>query len=467
LAIDRVFTIRGRGTVVTGTLRGAPIARGDVLRVVTAGPGGMSVRVREVQVHGQPVERADPDGRVALNVAGEGAADLERGTVLANEPAVVASDRWLVALRPVADLPDGRRAGRQGSAGGPRRALPADRMPVTVHAGTAHVAAVLGRSGRDLVDLGRGESTAILRLARPLAARAGDRFILRRPSPVQTLAGGRVVDPEPPRGVARRRATPDRIVALAAAVAGSERWHEARLELHGAIAGGQPGVAPDVVAAVDAAILAMVDARPGIRSAEAVRAGAAELRRRVGGSSAVSGDEGSIRMADARLDQLIIAGRLARDGDRIAVPGVIAAGPSPALAAAMDRLVAALSAPNPPSLPAAARAAGCPPEGIRLLEHANRIVRLDDDLAWAFPTWRRLAALALELAETGPLSPAAFRDATGTSRKYVMAILEDLDRRAILRRTPAGHVAGPRAAQFAAELARPDPVVEVGAVPSR
>ena len=72
-------------------------------------------------------------------------------------------------------------------------------------------------------------------------------------------------------------------------------------------------------------------------------------------------------------------------------------------------------------------------------------VRLDDDLAYAAAAYRRLEARAVELATVGPLVPAALRDATGTSRKYVMAILEDLDRRGILRRTPAGHVPGPRA----------------------
>jgi hypothetical protein len=60
-------------------------------------------------------------------------------------------------------------------------------------------------------------------------------------------------------------------------------------------------------------------------------------------------------------------------------------------------------------------------------------------------TYRDLAARALAMAARAPLTPAAYRDATGTSRKYVMAVLEDLDRKAILRRTPAGHVPGPKA----------------------
>jgi Elongation factor SelB, winged helix len=111
----------------------------------------------------------------------------------------------------------------------------------------------------------------------------------------------------------------------------------------------------------------------------------------------------------------------------------------------MDALEAALAVPSPPSLAAAARSAGCPPDAVRALEQDDRIVRIDDDLAWASTTYRDLTERALALARSGPLTPAAFRDATGTSRKYVMAILEDLDRRAVLRRTPAGHVPGHRA----------------------
>ena len=101
--------------------------------------------------------------------------------------------------------------------------------------------------------------------------------------------------------------------------------------------------------------------------------------------------------------------------------------------------------PTPPALGDAARSAGCPAEGVRALERAARIVVLEPDLAYAMSTYRDLAARAIAMAGREPLTPAAYRDATGTSRKYVMAILEDLDRRAILRRTPDGHVPGPKA----------------------
>ncbi|HTG42744.1 MAG TPA: SelB C-terminal domain-containing protein, partial [Methylomirabilota bacterium] len=149
--------------------------------------------------------------------------------------------------------------------------------------------------------------------------------------------------------------------------------------------------------------------------------------------------------ADA-IDGLVADGALERDGDMVRRPGHAPTGPSPALLAAMDRLVAALDVLAPPSLAEAARVTGCPPEGIRALESVGRIVSLDDDLAYAAATYAALEERATTLATAGPLTPAAYRDATGTSRKYVMAILEDLDRRGVLRRTPDGHVPGPRAA---------------------
>ena len=116
------------------------------------------------------------------------------------------------------------------------------------------------------------------------------------------------------------------------------------------------------------------------------------------------------------------------------------------MVAAMDRLERALAVAAPPALSEAARAAACPPDGVRALDRAGRIRVLEPDLAYASSTYRTLEAQALAMSSRAPLTPAAFRDATGTSRKYVMAILADLDRRGILRRTDAGHVPGPRAA---------------------
>ena len=149
--------------------------------------------------------------------------------------------------------------------------------------------------------------------------------------------------------------------------------------------------------------------------------------------------------AAAVVDGLVREGRLVRDGDVVRRRGGVAASPDPALAAAMDRLESLLDVAAPPPLSDAARAGGCPPDGIRALERAARIVVLDADLAYAMGDLPRSRCARPVDGADAPLTPAAFRDATGTSRKYVMAILEDLDRRAILRRTPAGHVPGPKA----------------------
>ncbi len=134
---------------------------------------------------------------------------------------------------------------------------------------------------------------------------------------------------------------------------------------------------------------------------------------------------------------------LARDGDRVRDPARAPGLPATVLAA-MDRLETALSVAAPPPLAETARAVGCPPDGVRALESSGRIVRLEDDLAWSASTHRELVRRAVAMAAAGPLTPAAFRDASGTSRRYVLLILEDLDRRGVLQRTEAGHVLSPR-----------------------
>jgi selenocysteine-specific elongation factor len=175
-----------------------------------------------------------------------------------------------------------------------------------------------------------------------------------------------------------------------------------------------------------------------------------ELRRRATVARSTSPAAASI---DAALADLVRRGRLAREGDGVR-DAARSPGMPPELAAAMDRLEAALDVPAPPPLAEAAVAAGCPPEGLRALEAAGRVVRPEADLAWSAAVYRGLAARALAMAERGELTPAAFRDATGTSRRYVLAILEDLGRRGILARTPTGHVPGPRAPRAGAVVAR-------------
>jgi selenocysteine-specific elongation factor len=417
LAIDRVFAVKGRGTVVTGTLRGV-VAAGDQLRVA---PGDRSVRVREVQVHGRKVDRST-GGRTAFNLAATDAGALRRGMMLTADPAVEATDRILVALRPsvaVAQMPTpGRR--------------------LRLHVGTESVDAVVGRGTREWADLPDGGRVVALRLERPIAVASGDRFALRQPSPAATAGGGIVIDPRPPRGPSRRRMTGDRLVALARAGVGDR---QARLDLHGAL---DRRLAADVREALERAAIGEVREHHGAEPASGGLATAAlrsalirDLRRLV----SIDRDQAGHAVAEA-VDRLVDAGQLERTGDRVRLPG---SSGSSELAAAMDRLEVLLSVPAPPPLAEAARTAGCPADGIRALQEAGRIIRVEDDLAWAASMHADLTDRALALADAGPLTPAALRDATGTSRRYVLAILEDLDRRGVLRRTPDGHVRGPRA----------------------
>ncbi len=417
LAIDRVFAVKGRGIVVTGTLRGGPLRRGATLRLV---PGDRAIRVREVQVHGETVESAEP-GRTALNLAGIGMDELRRGLVLTDDPSVVASDRVLVRLG---------------------RALP-DRTRARIHLGTSATDASVGRSGRDALDLPDGSFAAIVRLAEPVAVTPGDRAVLRRTSGADSVAGVVVLDAAPPRGISRRRQTAERVGRLAAAVEAAAPSAPARLELHGAswASDGTVALAPDVSIATEASVVAAVASGSTLvrARAEATRS----LRRQVTIGRSAAGAAGT-----GIVDRLIADGRLVRVGAEVALPGsdtLQAPDRDLALVASMDRLEQALAVSAPPGLAEAARVAGCPPDGVRLLERDGRIVVLEPDLAYAASTYDTLSSRALDLAAAAPLTPAALRDDTGTSRRYVMAILADLDRRGVLRRTAAGHVPGPRA----------------------
>ena len=169
LHVDRVFTIRGAGTVVTGTLWAGSVGRGDEVAIL---PAGRRARVRGVQVHDAAVDRAAAGQRVAVNLVGVGRDEVAAGDVLvASGAAVAASFRLDAALSW-----SGERPGH------------GDR--VQVHHGTREAPARLAELG------GRYWQ---LRLEQPLVAAAGDRVVIRQVAPPDTLGGGVVLDPAPRR----------------------------------------------------------------------------------------------------------------------------------------------------------------------------------------------------------------------------------------------------------------------------
>lgn len=169
LHIDRVFTIRGAGTVVTGTLWSGEIGRGDELELL---PEGRRVRVRGVQVHDQPLERAPAGQRMAVNLTGTAVDEIKRGDVLVSGEGDVRA-----TYRVDAELDF---AGREPEHG--------DR--VQIHHGTREAAARLAWLGGRFWQV---------RLEQPIVPAAGDRIVVRQVAPPDTLGGGRVLDPEPRR----------------------------------------------------------------------------------------------------------------------------------------------------------------------------------------------------------------------------------------------------------------------------
>jgi selenocysteine-specific elongation factor len=177
LHVDRSFTLRGIGTVVTGTLWSGSVGAGDTVQVL---PRGLSARVRSVQVHDRPVDRAAAGQRVALNLAGVGWRELGRGDVVTT-PGAPLRPGYLLDVR--AELEPGARPLHRGTR-------------VHVHHGTREAAArVSPLEGDELAPEAGG--LAQLRLEAPLVAAPGDRLILRQVAPPDTIGGGVVVDAEP------------------------------------------------------------------------------------------------------------------------------------------------------------------------------------------------------------------------------------------------------------------------------
>ncbi len=176
LPIDRVFTMKGFGTVVTGTLVAGTIHKEEELEVF---PAGKRVRIRGVQVHGSPAESAAAGQRTALNLAGLSTEDLARGMTLATADTFRSTSRAdaLLTLLPSAKpFKDGAR--------------------VHFHAYTSEMIAEVRLYGAKQLKPG-GESYAQLRFAEPMLLLPGDRFIVRQFSPVLTIGGGVVLDASP------------------------------------------------------------------------------------------------------------------------------------------------------------------------------------------------------------------------------------------------------------------------------
>lgn len=177
LPIDRVFTMSGFGTVVTGTLSDGSLAVGDEVEFLPSGFGG---RVRGLQTHGKSVDRAVPGSRTAANITGVSADQIRRGEVLIRPGQYEITRRFDAHFRLLNSVPS----------------PVLHNLEVKVFIGTSETTAALRLLGTE--NLAPGQHGWIeLDLHNPLVCVRGDSFILRRPSPGETLGGGKIIDPHP------------------------------------------------------------------------------------------------------------------------------------------------------------------------------------------------------------------------------------------------------------------------------
>ena len=174
LPLDRAFSMRGFGTVVTGTLQAGSLHVGDAVHLQ---PEGRSVRVRGIQVHGTPVSETHAPGRVALNLVGVEVAEVHRGHTIVPPETLSPVNTVDVELTVLPGMPALRH-----------------RTSLRLHAFTSETTArvLLYRPGEN-----SAAPLARLRLSKPLLLAPGDRFVLRQPSPAITVGGGRVLDAHP------------------------------------------------------------------------------------------------------------------------------------------------------------------------------------------------------------------------------------------------------------------------------
>jgi selenocysteine-specific elongation factor len=370
LFVDRVFTLRGIGTVVTGTLWSGSLGAGDVLR---AEPRGLEVRVRSVQVHDTPVERAEAGQRVAVALPGAERRELVRGDALVEPGAYPVSYRLDVLVEEITELPDG--------------------MRLHVHHGTAEHFARLVRAG---------ERYAQLRLASPVVAARGDRIILRERT---TLGGGLVLDPAPP-----RHADLSRFELL-------ERGDFAAL----------------VHAPVRAASLRHAAGELGrlVRAGEWVFSQAwleeqrSELERRLADADPLDPGIPPPSQPWAR-DVLPLLG-LERRGARVYLPGAVATLGERSEAA--ERLEGELEAAGLMPVKVEDK------ELAAFLEREERLVRVGDGLAIGRTAYEDAQQMLVdECTREGSITLARFRDLIGGGRKQAQILLERFDADGLTRR---------------------------------
>ncbi len=438
LAIDRVFTLPGFGTIVTGTLRDGVLEVGQEVEIL---PRRLRARIRGLQSHRTKVERALPGSRTAVNLSGVEVEDIERGDVLTVPGWLEPTQLLDVKVRMVRDAP-----------------APLEQNDeVDFFIGTSESLARVTLLDTERLEPGQS-GWVQLRLQRAVVAVRGDHFILRRPSPSATLAGGIVVDPRPRR---HRRFRAEVIRALEALASGDARVILLQLLANAVLEWpelvrrsnmDEATVAHALDHLVAAGEVIALDSTSDTVSPHAVLASRATLERleslllaalreyqdryplRRGLPREMARHRLGLpqRAFDLLVRRLASAGTIVEDGDVLRTPEHrIRLSPEQeerarAYEVALER---------EPFTPPAPSEFGLDPELVQALADLGRVVRITDDVVFAPAAWETIKERVLALIDAnGSVTLAQVRDALGTSRKYAQALLEYLDQLRITRR---------------------------------
>jgi len=447
MPVDRVFTVKGTGTVVTGTAWSGRITRDDTLR---AWPGNATSRVRGVESHGHAVAEGAAGQRLAIAVSALDRDALSRGAVLVN-----AADPWVASDRMRADVALLDDVGIALSA----------RTHVRLHLGTSEVGArVVARGGR--VSAGAAVPVRLVFDA-PLIARGGDRFVLRTASPLATIGGGVITDPAPPfrRVPPFERASADLSTRLAwmVAEAGAHGLPTSSLALR---LGVRSSELDSVIVAVGTSVATvgtlLVD-RARLQAAEQAllsAVDAAHAARPLDRGTPLQPLRGRLGVGEG-LAEWVVDDAVRRNVLTVSDGLVARAGWTPRYTAEDRTALAAIetmlerAGREPPTLEEIAKVAGPrAPALIRLLEREGRAVAVGEQRFLSPTAWGDvLRTLRDRTQEQRSYTPGEIREIFGVSRKFSIPLIEGCDRVGVSSRVGDGrvfhwHLPNPAVASF-------------------
>ena len=433
LPIDRAFSVKGTGTVVTGTVWSGSVSRDSALRVL---PSGKDIRVRAVESHGKAVDTAFPGTRAALALGGCDLADVERGSTLVSGRAWRATREADVALALI----------------DPEfNATP--RTRVRLHVGTTETGARLSRLRR--VDSNNLYTRLIL--DEPVVLRGRDRFVIRLASPPRTIGGGEVLDPYPP-----RRRSRELLDLLSVSLSPSL---DQRLEMMLESGAGQgvdltllpirTGFSESEVASALRRLNAVVigDKAFGanaVRSVEefiesflAVQMATHPLEAGVSLQTLRSSSKAPAQVIDFAVNRLSSGGRVEVEGSLVRPAGWTSK-LSEREQALSDAILHAIciQPSEPPSVGELQLQFGGSTQAlIRRLERQGELERVAEDRYYSRAALEKMVVSLKASLEPGrKYSPAELKDVLGVSRKYLIPFLEFCDRRGVTERSETGRV---------------------------